>query len=286
MKKNFYPLAIVVFANIAFANVPNVEKVVKPQQQNLQPPAEPKLNQIVPDTENVEAFTYKDLYRENVTIEQKWAILNDLKNKSPEFAKEIYLSCIESTDWVLRVGGLKFLATLDVHTTLEKAKKLLSEDPSLLVRSAAADVLVENGLTRAKETLWAALEDSKNFHKGHSLWVRKNIASALKTVAEQTENPKWEKLLYDSDTKIREFAVEALERSNKLLLGSLSDTLTTKVELWKTRFMDMAKVANDKSTIIPKITDEVKAIDPLLETKDRGETLESKESFAEDFKFN
>lgn len=187
----------------------------------------------------LEALTYKDLYRDNISIQQKWEILADLKHKKPEFAKEIYLSCIESTDWLLRVGGLKFLATIDAQMAIERAQKLIATDAALLVRSAAVDVLVELGsITRAKDTLWTALKDKKNFHKGNSLWIRQNIANALQEFSNRSENVLWAEYLEDSDALVRMAAITALEKSNQLQLGNPTDTIDVRSALWKTKLSE------------------------------------------------
>lgn len=189
----------------------------------------------------LEALTYKDLYRD-ISIQQKWNILADLATKSPEFAKGIYLSCIESTDWLLRVGGLKFLATLDAQSAIERAQKLIETDKALLVRSAAVDVLVELGsVVRAKDTLWAAMKDKKNFHKGHSLWIRQNIANALQAFTDKSDNSQWADLLEDKDVLVQVAAINALEKNNQTRLGSQTDSVDVRSALWKTKLAEEFK---------------------------------------------
>lgn len=190
----------------------------------------------------LEALTYKDLYRD-ISIQQKWNILADLATKSPEFAKGIYLSCIESTDWLLRVGGLKFLATMDAQLAIEKAQKLLEADNALLVRSAAMDVLLElGGIARVKDTLWTALTDKKNFHRGNSLWIRQNIANALLAFTDMTDNPQWANFLEDKDVIVQTAAINALEKNHQTRLGSQTDSLDVRSALWKTKLAESTRI--------------------------------------------
>lgn len=243
---------------IAQASVEPVEKkyqelMADPQRKAVESSenifgATPETSLVTQETKNAEvpaeALTYKDLYRDNITIQQKWDILSDLSQKSPAFAKEVYLSCLESTDWLLRVGGLKFLANMDEQTTIEKARELILKDKALVVRSAAVDVLVELGsVQRAKAALWEALEDTKNFHKGQSLWIRQNIANALKSFSHKVENKQWIKYLDDNDVMVQKAAVEALEKNNDIILGRMETPLKEKSELWRLHLTEQMQPA-------------------------------------------
>lgn len=228
-------------ALVASANIQSVEE--KYQELLSDPEGLKNAATEVVDGSSIpsEALTYKDLYRDNITIQQKWDILSDIGRRSPEFAKEIYLSSIKSTDWLLRVGGIKFLAVMDAQLATEKARELLESDAALLVRSAAVDVLVElQSIPRVKDVLWESLQDQKNFHKGNSLWIRQNIANALQLNTDRDDNAKWATYLEDKDVMVRTAAVLALEKNNQINLGSTSDTLDVRSALWKTRLEQSA----------------------------------------------
>lgn len=229
---------------MAFAASANIQAVEEKYQELIANPEvlEKSATEVVDGTSiPSEALTYKDLYRDNISIQQKWDILSDIAERSPEFAKKIYLSSIESTDWLLRVGGIKFLAAMDANLATEKARKLIESDTALLVRSAAVDVLVElQSIPRVKEILWEAMKDQKNFHKGQSLWIRQNIAMALQNHTDKSDNENWANYLDDKDVMVRTSAVLALEKNNQVNLGSMSDTLDIRSALWKARLEQSA----------------------------------------------
>ena len=183
-----------------------------------------------------DGLTYKDLYRDYITTDQKWSLLKKIRKGNPDFARKVYLSCIESSDWFLRTGGLQFLASLDPELVRPQAIKLLNSDPALMVRSAALGVLEQIGAQKHKSELWNLIKDAKNFHRGHSLWIRKDIAKNLFAYTSPEDVDKWVTLLNDKDEEVIKFSVKALEKVNKQVMGTEEDTLASKAELWRQKY--------------------------------------------------
>ncbi len=195
----------------------------------------PKLNENM-SYDIADGLTYKDLYRDYITTDQKWSLLKKIRRGPPDFARKVYLSCIESLDWFLRSGGLQFLASLDPEQARPYAIKLLNEDPALMVRSAALAVLERIGLEPHKTALWSLVKDGKNFHRGHSLWIRKDLAKNLLALTNENDSIEWLKLLNDKDEEVIKFAVLGLEKANKMVVGSAEDNFTVKAELWRKKY--------------------------------------------------
>ncbi len=187
-------------------------------------------------TSIADGLTYKDLYRDHITIDQKWELLKKIRTGDVDFAKKVYLSCLNSLDWVLRSGGIQFLATIDPDLAKAKAIDIFKKDPALLVRSAALQVLEQVGAQKYKTDLWAALRDSKNFHKGQSLWIRKEIAKNLFILNEEADVNLWSSLLNDSDKNIVDYSIKALEKNSGVILGKANSPIDIKAKLWKERF--------------------------------------------------
>ncbi len=183
-----------------------------------------------------EGLTYKDLYRDYITIDQKWLILKRIRKGNPEFASKVYLTSIKSLDWVLRSGGIQFLASLNPSLARSKALELLKNDPALMVRSTALQTLEKIGIENHKDILWATLRDSKNFHKGQSLWIRKDIAKNLINLTDQTDLLSWSILLSDKDSQIVNSSIKALEKNSGLIMGQADSSLEAKAQLWKNKF--------------------------------------------------
>lgn len=187
-------------------------------------------------TDIAEGLTYKDLYRDYITMDQKWALLKRIRRSDPSFAKKVYLTCIKSLDWFLRSGGLQFLASLDPERARPEAIRLLNEDPALMVRSAALNVLEGIGLEKHKKELWSVLKDSKNFYKGHSLWIRKDIAKNLLKLSQPEDNSLWVRLLNDNDLSVVTASVKALEKHTGFVMGKATDPVNIKADLWRKKF--------------------------------------------------
>jgi HEAT repeat protein len=189
-----------------------------------------------PNYDIADGLTYKDLYRDYITTDQKWSLLKKIRKGNPDFARKVYLSCIESLDWFLRSGGLQFLASLDPELARPQAIKMLNNDPALMVRSAALGVLEQIGAQKHKTELWSLIKDAKNFHRGHSLWIRKDIAKSLFAFTSQDDADKWVSLLDDKDEEVIKFSIKALEKVNKQVMGTAEDTLASKAELWRQKY--------------------------------------------------
>lgn len=234
----FLGLSLFLIAN-AYATVPKTKtKSLNPSsasqvldlEENVK---EHPTNSWLDDTDLAEGLTYKDLYRDYITADQKWSLLKKIRRGNPDFARKVYLSCIESLDWFLRSGGVQFLASLDPELARVKALKLLKEDPALMVRSAALGVLERLGLDKHKTDLWNALKDAKNFHKGHSLWIRKDLAKNLLKLNDIQDNAQWIRLLNDNDLMVVEYSIKALEKNNGFVMGKANHSVTEKAELWR-----------------------------------------------------
>lgn len=196
-------------------------------------PEETNANSFVNDSDIAEGLTYKDLYRDYITTDQKWSLLKKIRRGNPDFARKVYLSCIESLDWFLRSGGIQFLANLDPELARSKAIKLLQDDPALMVRSAALGVLERIGIDKHKAELWSSLKDAKNFHRGHSLWIRKDIAKNLLRLTDSQDTVEWAKLLNDADEQVLTFSIQALEKNNGQIMGRAEDSIPAKAEMWR-----------------------------------------------------
>ena len=107
------------------------------------------------------------------------------------------------------------------------AKKLLS-DKALVVRSAAVEVMADNLNEENKKALMAELNQSYNFHKKNSLWIRKQIANHLMLVAQDSDRDFFVKNLFDHDRTIAEICAAALEKITGINIGGADS-----VEKWK-----------------------------------------------------
>ena len=87
---------------------------------------------------------------------------------------------LEHKDWFMRALALKAYQWIDSDKAGSVARTLLLQDPALMVRAAALSHLTAEPVTdELKKVFELALKDSKNFHRGQSLFIRDHLTRAL-----------------------------------------------------------------------------------------------------------
>jgi len=120
---------------------------------------------------------------------------------------------LDDKDWFMRDAGLKGLAKIDKVKAMTWAKKLL-DDPALVVRSAAVQTLHDLNDVSAESLLWEKLDAPENFRGEQSLFIRRQILSALVDLSTSKGTAvKFAKFLTDKDKSLHLVAVEGIERS-------------------------------------------------------------------------
>ena len=114
-------------------------------------------------------------------------------------------------DWYMRNASLIALSKVDSNQAVVEAKKLLN-DKSLVVRSAAVDILSEKLTLENKKILVEEFNKPYNFHKNRSLWIRKQILERLIAFADVKDRHFFVKGLFDSDLEIAKLSGKVLEK--------------------------------------------------------------------------
>jgi len=134
-----------------------------------------------------------------------------------QFTQEELDRAVTSSKWHLRSSALLQLEKKNFKRALGAARKLIN-DPALMVRSQAARVLGKSSLAQDKEILVRQLFSEANFHKGQSLFIRRDILKSLPVETISKNSVIVKKLLQDRDLKIRRYAATRLnleERENE-----------------------------------------------------------------------
>lgn len=139
----------------------------------------------------------------------------DIKQKD-QIEKIVNFS--KNSAWYMRNASLIALKKIDINLATQTAKKLLS-DKSLVVRSAAAEVMAVNLNNENKKILMNELNQHYNFHKKNSLWIRKQIAEYLKVVADLEDRDFFVKNLFDQDMDVAMQCAGALTKITGENLG-------------------------------------------------------------------
>lgn len=135
-------------------------------------------------------------------------------------------------EWYMRNAALVALNKVNRDAAIIEARKLLS-DKSLVVRSAAVEVVAQRMNLENKKALIEEIDKAYNFHKKSSLWIRLQILEKVAEVAGSSEREIFVKTLFDSDPKIATLSAATLEKiTGKKLEGKKF------VESWKSYVAD------------------------------------------------
>lgn len=115
----------------------------------------------------------------------------------------------ESKEWYMRNATLVALSKINHVAAMAEAKKLLY-DKSLVVRSAAVEIIATQLSEENKNILVAEMSKAYNFHKSSSLWIRKQIVEKLSIAASLADRDFFVKGLFDSDKEIARMSAKIL----------------------------------------------------------------------------
>ena len=168
----------------------------------------------------VQAETYKELrvkaFSETQEMSVRWnSLMQMTKMKKNESVIDLK-KALNSNTWYMRNAGLIALDSINPDLAFDVAKKQL-EDPALVVRSAAVDVLAKNKKKTAevRELLWKEIYSKKNKIKSKSLWIRPQISQYLAIDPQPQEREKFLALMEEKDEEIRIIAEKALQKLQK-----------------------------------------------------------------------
>jgi HEAT repeat protein len=155
--------------------------------------------------------SYQDLkntaFSESAEMKTRWhSVVEISKSKHPQREKDLLRGLKDST-WYMRNVSLLALNSINPNKGREEALNLL-DDPSLVVRSAAVEVLAksaENNL-QVREKLWSQLKNKKNRVQGSSLWIRSQLMQVLSEKPLASERSRFLAFAEDSDNEVRSLA--------------------------------------------------------------------------------
>lgn len=158
---------------------------------------------------------YKNLrdisFAETEPMEQRWrATLAMAKIGQKESLVDLE-TVLKSPTWYMRSAGLMGMALIDPSLSERKAKVLLSQDPALLVRASALQVLSQKKVMD-RDFLWKELSNPINFRRGRSLSLRTSILQLLAKQPLANEKSKFALLKNDSHPEIKKLSQNALIR--------------------------------------------------------------------------
>lgn len=158
---------------------------------------------------------YKTAKNEALPMKQRWAALQKATTlaSGDEFLKVVAFG--DSKDWFMRNASLVALEKSGSDMVYDQAKKLIT-DKALVVRSAAADILMRLNNDAVKRIFSAELEKKYNFNGKSSLWIRRQMMTHLVKNSTASERDFYVRYLYDQDIEIAAISTHALEKITKI----------------------------------------------------------------------
>ncbi len=148
------------------------------------------------------------------SMHTRWNALISLAHSvEPYRARAVLRSLFSHPVWFVRNATLLAMEVVDTRLALQYADKLL-DDPSLVVRTAAVDLIRRQKASRYKLRLIEKLNAKDSFYKNSSLWIRHHIASALADFAISGDKALFVSLLKDPDPRLHSIALSALKKIN------------------------------------------------------------------------
>ena len=168
----------------------------------------------------------------SLTVKTRWRALMSLAVSQEERSLVYLENAVKSKDWFMRDAGLMAMGQIAPKRALYWARRLI-HDPALVVRTTAVLVFKDRGQINDIDLLWRELNNKINFKKGQSLWIRHHIVTALAHLSSPGDVPKFIPLLDDSDHRVRNASITALETLTGQKPQYQSQDMTQKVAHWK-----------------------------------------------------
>ncbi len=141
----------------------------------------------------------------------RWKALVSLARLYPEKSLPLVQKALRSPVWFLRNAGLIAMEIINPTEGVRWAGHFLN-DSSLVVRTAAVNMIKKHKASQYKVQLIGKLNASDSFYKNKSLWIRHHIASALADFCEPGEEKMFISFLQDPDERLHPSAIGALEK--------------------------------------------------------------------------
>lgn len=148
----------------------------------------------------------------------RWVAIRALGQIKGPQAEQVLLRLVKNSEPAIRTAAASALGDLGNQSHLALVGSLL-KDEAVIVRVAAAEALGKYQDPKGVSMLEAALKDPRNQYRGASLWVRAHYVLALGAIQSPTAYPILLQCLSDSDPRVVQSTVSALEMIAGFSLG-------------------------------------------------------------------
>jgi hypothetical protein len=141
-------------------------------------------------------------------VDSNWT--EEWKNVSTQTVNQLQGS-LNSDKWHIRSAALLQLEKIDLNHAVRASRQMIT-DPALMVRAQAAKILAKSKDPQDTRLLMEQLYSEQNFHKGQSLFIRREIIKSLPIESLQKDKFILSKLIQDRDLSIKQYINAKLNR--------------------------------------------------------------------------
>ena len=154
---------------------------------------------------------YKLAKNINLPMSSRWKALLQASEiaEGDQLAKVMAFS--KDKDWFMRNALLVALDKMGTDIVYDRAKELLT-DKSLVVRSAAADILIRLNNTDVRRIFSEELSKKYNFNGSASLWIRPQMLKHLAENPSAEERGFFVQILHEKDQQMASISTQVLEK--------------------------------------------------------------------------
>lgn len=154
---------------------------------------------------------YKLAKNPALSMATRWRALLQASDVAEGAELNKILSFTKDKDWYMRNAALVALDKMGTDLVYDKAKELMS-DKALVVRSAAADILMRLQNSDIRRIFSKELAKNYNFNGKSSLWIRPQMMRYLTQKPQADERGFFVQYLHDRDPVVAAMSVDALEK--------------------------------------------------------------------------
>jgi hypothetical protein len=152
-------------------------------------------------------------FDERLSIEDRWSHLVKVGKKTSVRSRAVLEKALKHKEWFMRNAALVVVHYQERSWAISWTKMML-DDPALVVRSAAVEAVNKLGAIELQADLWQKLNSSKNFRRGQSLWIRRQIVESLVKFSPKAGDPRFNSLTKDNDLVIQKIAMSQMSASS------------------------------------------------------------------------
>lgn len=164
----------------------------------------------------------------SLTLTERWQSLVQAGAIAEPDQIEKIVQFSKSPEWFMRNAALVSLEGVYGGDDAIEQAKILIKDKALVVRSAAVNTLSKKNTLEVKQLFAVELTKPYNFSGRQSLWIRSQMMEKITQLVTEDDRQFMARYLFDSDQKVAELSVEALEKISTIHFEGKNS-----VQLWQ-----------------------------------------------------